>query len=84
MSKPRTRKLAAKQALLEEAKEAAEAANRSKTDFLATMSHEMRTPLNAVTGYSELLLRDSNLKDDALGRAERIRNSCGHPRLTSS
>jgi signal transduction histidine kinase len=38
------------------AKEAAERANLSRSIFLAKMSHEFRTPLNAVIGYSELLL----------------------------
>jgi len=33
----------------------AEAANRAKSDFLATMSHEMRTPMNSIIGMSELL-----------------------------
>lgn len=37
------------------AREAAEAANRAKSDFLATMSHERRTPLNAIGGYTELI-----------------------------
>ena len=36
------------------AREAAEAANRAKTVFLANMSHELRTPLNAIIGFSEL------------------------------
>ncbi|MEB3161328.1 MAG: response regulator, partial [Synechocystis sp.] len=35
---------------------AAEAANRSKSDFLATMSHEIRTPMNAIIGMTGLLL----------------------------
>ena len=38
------------------AREAAEAANRAKSEFLANMSHEIRTPLNGVLGMTELAL----------------------------
>jgi signal transduction histidine kinase/HAMP domain-containing protein len=43
---------------MEEAKDAAESANRAKSTFLANMSHELRTPLNAIIGYSEMLAED--------------------------
>jgi two-component system sensor histidine kinase/response regulator len=41
---------------LREAKELAEAANRSKSDFLANMSHEIRTPMNGIIGMTDLAL----------------------------
>lgn len=40
-----------------EARDAAEKANQLKDEFLATLSHELRNPLNVILGYSELLLR---------------------------
>ena len=41
---------------LRQAKEVAEAANRSKSEFLANMSHEIRTPMNGILGMTELAL----------------------------
>jgi signal transduction histidine kinase len=46
------------------AMEEAERANEAKSIFLAKMSHQLRTPLNAVIGYSEILLEDAEQKDD--------------------
>jgi signal transduction histidine kinase len=43
---------------LKEAKEQAEKASRARTEFLSTMSHEMRTPLNAVLGMTNFLIED--------------------------
>ena len=39
-----------------DAKEMAEAANRTKSDFLANMSHEIRTPMNGIIGMTDLVL----------------------------
>ncbi len=40
---------------LQRAKNAADLANRSKSDFLSSMSHELRSPLNAILGFAQLM-----------------------------
>ncbi|HKG61061.1 MAG TPA: ATP-binding protein [Pyrinomonadaceae bacterium] len=47
---------------VQEARDAAETANQLKDEFLATLSHELRNPLNVILGYSELLLRMPELE----------------------
>ncbi len=47
-----------KQKALADALDAAEKANRSKSDFLFNMSHDIRTPMNAIIGYTDLLKKN--------------------------
>ncbi|MDQ8194888.1 CheR family methyltransferase [Coraliomargarita sp. SDUM461004] len=68
------RRLHAQEMLI--AKEAAEAANRTKTAFLANMSHDIRTPLTAISGYAEIVAQQLDAENAEL--ADEMKNACGH------
>jgi PAS domain S-box-containing protein len=65
---------------LRSAKEAAEAASRTKSDFLARMSHELRTPLNSVIGFANILMknRSGTLRPQELAYLDRILENGKH------
>lgn len=57
------------------AKEKAERSNKLKTDFIHNMTHEVRTPLNGIYGFSQLLKRDNVDDSKRIKYAEIIMNS---------
>jgi signal transduction histidine kinase/CheY-like chemotaxis protein len=61
---------------LRRAKEVAEAANAAKTRYLVGLSHEIRSPLNAIYGYAQLLERESAIPATEAGSV--IRRSAEH------
>jgi len=59
------------------AKEQAETANHVKSDFLARMSHEIRSPMNAILGITEMQLEKEGLPPDTAEALDKVNNS-GH------
>ena len=60
------------------AKEQAQAANRVKSDFLANMSHDIRTPMNAIIGITSLIRYDAGDKGKVIEYADKIDTSSQH------
>jgi len=57
---------------------AAEEASRTRTAFLATMSHEMRTPMNVILGLSDLARKEPGLPEKTRQQLEKINQSGQH------
>jgi signal transduction histidine kinase len=70
--------LKARTAELMAAKEKAEVANRAKSAFLANMSHDLRTPLNGILGFSQILQLDRSLTPKQVKYVDTIRQSGEH------
>lgn len=60
---------------LEEAKEKAEAANRSKTSFLFNMSHDIRTPMNAIVGFTNMAIKNIDDREKVLESLTKTKKS---------
>ena len=63
---------------LEEQKRRAEESSRAKTTFLSNMSHDIRTPMNAIIGYTTLAKRDGTTFDELKSFLEKIDVSGKH------
>ena len=63
---------------LQQAKEVADAANRAKSRYVTGISHELRSPLNTILGYTQLLEKERNLPDSQLSKLSIIRRSGDH------
>lgn len=63
---------------LQQAKDMAEAANQAKSRYLGGISHELRSPLNSILGYAQLLEKDQSLQVPQRNKIELIRRSGDH------
>ena len=63
---------------LQKAKEAAEAANQAKSRYVIGISHELRSPLNAISGYAQLIQRDPSIPAHRRDAIDVIKNSADH------
>ncbi|MGJ5155126.1 MULTISPECIES: hybrid sensor histidine kinase/response regulator [unclassified Bradyrhizobium] len=63
---------------LQRAKEVAESANLAKSRYVVGLSHELRSPLNAISGYAQLLEQDTSLAPKPRDQVRVVRRSADH------
>jgi signal transduction histidine kinase/CheY-like chemotaxis protein len=63
---------------LQRAKEVAESANLAKSRYVVGLSHELRSPLNAISGYAQLLEQDQSLQAKPRDQVRVVRRSADH------
>ncbi|PIT05054.1 ATPase [Bradyrhizobium nitroreducens] len=63
---------------LQRAKEVAESANLAKSRYVVGLSHELRSPLNAISGYAQLLEQDATLSTKPRDQVRVVRRSADH------
>jgi signal transduction histidine kinase len=74
----RTRDLALAKEMAESAQQRAEAAAAAKTTFLSMMSHDLRSPLNGILGFAQILQLEKGMSERSLSGLNIIRQSGDH------
>ena len=72
------RQIRQREKMLRQAREVAESANRAKSEFLAGLSHEVRTPLNAIFGMTELTLQSATLNPKEVKNLNAVKAAARH------
>ncbi|MCR5832144.1 MAG: response regulator [Lachnospiraceae bacterium] len=72
------KELEQRQTLLVAAIDEANRANKAKTEFFSNMSHDIRTPMNAITGFSKLAMEEIDNKENVVDYLDRITSAGEH------
>ena len=72
------KELEERQSMLVDARDEANRANKAKTEFFSNMSHDIRTPMNAITGFSKLAMEEIDNKEHLVDYLERITSAGEH------